>query len=66
MGGYRRAVTRDFDGLLSGPAVPAEHDLNGPLVGAADDGQLQGAATGRLQRVEEVIHAADRAASGRR
>jgi hypothetical protein len=48
-----------------GRAGPLQHDLNGPLVGAADDGQLQGAAKGRPQCVEEVIHAADRAVSGR-
>src|SRR5215831_20316345 len=46
-------------------AVTAEGDLNDPFVGAADDGQLDGAATRGLERIEQVVVRAYRLARGR-
>src|SRR5215831_7708527 len=51
--------------LLARLTFGAERYLQGPLVGAAHEGQLDGAAACRLERVEQVIGAADRLARGR-
>src|SRR6202044_1333777 len=43
----------------------AEGHLDGPLVGAAQDLQLERATAGRLERVEQVVPGAYRAGPGR-
>ena len=50
--------------LVVWPAVISEGDLNGPFVGAADDGELDGAARRGLECVEQVVGGAYRLTRG--
>jgi EmrB/QacA subfamily drug resistance transporter len=60
-----RAARLRVLGLLAALAALGEHDLDGPLVGAAHDVELEGATPRRLQHLEQVIDRGDRAAGCR-
>ena len=56
---------RDTEGRLCVLVGVGEGDLEGPLVGTAHDLQLEAAAAGRREGVEQVIGCAGRAGPGR-
>src|SRR6266851_12846 len=63
----RQALSADLRSscLLFSLAALAEHDLDRPFIGAADDAQLESAAACHRQRVEQVIDRVYRLAPGR-